>query len=256
MSGSDSLVQLLGVPADRRVLSEGPVELLEQAQPDTLPVPVVLAAGGHGRLVATGSALTAATLIGGGALLVLGLIELVFGGGGLLAVVLAVLGGLMVATHWGWVHVAEYVGITIDERHASTEREREDRWLATIRPYPRFAVVASVLDDASTRIERVLLSPQLTDAGTFTFTRRTEAAETFDASTDAHVIASEAEAMRRQARLDTDRQREQWEAAETAYNAALTNADDDRQRLAAQRAAATALSEHINARLREPPLVE
>ena len=47
-----------------------------------------------------------------------------------------------------------------------------------------------------------------------------------------------------------------WEAASSDYAAALLSADDDRQRLQAQRAAATALSEHINASLLEPPLVE
>jgi len=62
--------------------------------------------------------------------------------------------------------------------------------------------------------------------------------------------------MRRQARLDTDRVRELWEAASTTYDAAMLNANDDRERLAAQRAAATALSEHINASLLDPPLVE
>jgi hypothetical protein len=62
--------------------------------------------------------------------------------------------------------------------------------------------------------------------------------------------------MRRQARLETDRLHELWEAASTAYAAALLSDGDERQRLAAQRAAATALSEHINASLLEPPLVE
>jgi hypothetical protein len=46
------------------------------------------------------------------------------------------------------------------------------------------------------------------------------------------------------------------EAACSAYAAALASADDDKQRLAAQRAAAIALSEHINESLLEPPLVE
>ena len=64
------------------------------------------------------------------------------------------------------------------------------------------------------------------------------------------------ETMRRQARLETDRLRELWEAASTAYDAAMLSAHDDQERLAAQRAAATALSEHINASLLEPPLVE
>jgi hypothetical protein len=62
--------------------------------------------------------------------------------------------------------------------------------------------------------------------------------------------------MRRQARLQTDRMRELWDAASTAYSAALLSAHDDEERRAAQRAAALALSEHINASLLEAPLVE
>ena len=62
--------------------------------------------------------------------------------------------------------------------------------------------------------------------------------------------------MRRQARLETDRLSELWEAASSTYAAALLRANDDQQRLVAQRAAATALSEHINASLLDPPLVE
>ena len=70
------------------------------------------------------------------------------------------------------------------------------------------------------------------------------------------VIAATVEGMRRQARLDTDRLAAQWEAASSAYAAALSSAHDDQERLAAQRAAARALSDHINASLLEPPLVE
>jgi hypothetical protein len=62
--------------------------------------------------------------------------------------------------------------------------------------------------------------------------------------------------MRRQARLETDRIRELWDAASTAYDAAMLSAHDDQERLAAQRAAATALSEHIDASPVERPLVE
>jgi hypothetical protein len=113
-----------------------------------------------------------------------------------------------------------------------------------------------VLDDASTRVERVLHQPVLTAGKTFTFVREVDTEKTCDAHASAEVIATTVETMRRQARLETDRLREQWEAASTAYEAALLNAQDDRQQLAAQRAAATALSEHINASLLEPPLVE
>jgi hypothetical protein len=91
---------------------------------------------------------------------------------------------------------------------------------------------------------------------TFTFVRETDAEETYDAQASAATIATAVETMRRQARLETDRIRDLWEAASTAYEAALLNAHDEQERLAAQRAAATALSEHINASLLEPPLVE
>jgi hypothetical protein len=70
------------------------------------------------------------------------------------------------------------------------------------------------------------------------------------------VIATTVETMRRQARLETDRLRDLWGAASTAYGAALLSARDDQEQLAAQRAAAIALSEHINASLLEPPLLD
>ena len=61
--------------------------------------------------------------------------------------------------------------------------------------------------------------------------------------------------MRREARLETDRLREHGRRRTSSY-AARAHAGDDDERLAAQRAAATALSEHINSSLLEPPLVE
>jgi ABC-type microcin C transport system duplicated ATPase subunit YejF len=70
------------------------------------------------------------------------------------------------------------------------------------------------------------------------------------------VIADRVETLRREARLETDRQSELWDAASSAYDAALLDADDDQQQLAARRAAAVALSQHINASLLQPPLVE
>jgi hypothetical protein len=154
------------------------------------------------------------------------------------------------------VHVAEYVGLTIDEHQRRLSDHRGQEWLDSIEPYPRFSVATSVLDDASTRVERVLHRPVLTERQTFTFVREIDAEETFDADAPAEVIAAAVETMRREARLETDRLRELWEAASTTYTAALLGAHDDQHRLAAQRAAATALSEHINASLLEPPLVE
>ena len=210
----------------------------------------------HNRLVAAGSVLTGATLLGGVALALFGGWELLFQSGGVVAAILLLVGILLAATHWGWVHVAEYVGLTIDDRHERAADERRRDWLASIQPYPRFSVRTSVLDDASTRVERILHRPIVTSHNTFTFVRETEAEETYDAQASAATIATAVETMRRQARLDTDRIRDLWDAASTAYDAAMLSAHDEQERLAAQRAAATALSEHINASLLEPPLVE
>jgi hypothetical protein len=113
-----------------------------------------------------------------------------------------------------------------------------------------------VLDDASTRIERILHRPVLTANGTFTFVREPGAEKTYDADAPAQLIAASVEDVRREAQIETNRIRGLWEAASSAYAAALASADDDKQQLAARRAAAIALSEHINTSLLEPPLVE
>lgn len=249
---SHSMVAFLGVAPDGRLLDE---DLFNLPDAEQRREPAI-STERHDRLVATGSVLTGVTLIGGAVMLLYGAWQLLLEGGGVFDAAVAVIGLLLVATHWGWVHVAEYVGVTIDEHQRRLSDERGQAWLATVEPYPRFSVSTSVLDNASTRVERVLHQPVLTERHTFTFIRETDSEETFDASVSAQVIAAAVETMRRQARLDTDRLRGLWEAASTAYAAALVSADDDQQRLAAERAAATALSEHINASLLEPPLVE
>ncbi len=252
LDGRQDMVAFLGVRADERLLDEDAGGLPDTEQRRD---PVV-SSQRHDRLVAAGSVLTGVTLIGGAALALYGGWQLLFQGGGAFDIVLAVIGILLAATHWGWVHVAEYVGLTIDEHHRRLSDQRRQDWLATVQPYPRFSVSTSVLDDASTRVERIRHRPVLTAQGTFTFVREPDAEEIYDADTSAEVIATSVETMRRQARLETDRLRELWEAASTAYAAALLGAQDDQQQLAARRAAATALSEHINASLLEPPLVE
>jgi hypothetical protein len=246
------MVAFLGAIADRRLLGEDLGNLPEaEHRPEPAMVPHT-----HDRLVAAGSLLTGATLIVGGVMSLYGAGELLFGGGGTLAVVLLVIGILLVATHWGWVHVAEYAGVVIDERHHRAAEVEERHWLATIQPYPRFSVATTVLNDASTRIQRFRHEPVLVTPRTFTFVRHEDIAQTYDVDTPAEVLAAAAETMRHQARLETDRLRGDWEAASSAYEAAVLDADDDQQRLIAQRAAATALSEHINASLLQPPLVE
>jgi hypothetical protein len=246
------MIAFLGVAADRRLLDED-LSTLPDAEQHREPA---VSTHKHDRLVAAGSLLTGVTLIGGAALMLYGGWRILFDDGGAFDAVLAVVGTLLAATHWGWVHVAEYVGLTIDEHQQGAIDERRRDWLARIQPYPRFSVSTSVLDDASTRVERVLHQPVLTARHTFTFVRETDLEQTFDADASAEIIATTVETMRRQARLETDRLRGLWEAASTTYTAALRSADDDQHRLAAQRAAATALSEHINESLLEPPLVE
>jgi hypothetical protein len=252
VDGSQAMIAFLGVPADRRLLNE---DLLNLPPTEQHREPEVVTRK-HDRLVAAGSLLTGVSLIGGGAMAVYGGWQVLLNGGGVLDAVVAVIGILLVATHWGWVHVAEYVGLTIDDHQQRANDDRARAWLSEIQPYPRFSVSTSVLDDASTRVERVLHQPVMTAHHTFTFVRETSEDKIYDADTSAATIAATVETMRRQARIDTDRLRELWEAASTTYAAALNSADDEQQRLAAQRAAATALSEHINASLHEPPLVE
>ena len=246
------MVAFLGTSPDARLLNEDLFNLPDSEQHHE----PTISTHKHDRLVAGGSLLTGVTLIGGAAMALYGGWQLVFSTGGAFAAVLAVVGILLVGTHWGWVHVAEYVGLTIDEHQQRAADERRRDWLAEIQPYPRFSVSTSVLDDASTRVARVRHQPVLTAQHAFTFMRETDDEKTYDSDTPAEVIATAVETMRRQARLDTDRLRGHWEAASTAYAAALLSAHDDEQQLAAERAAATALSEHINASLLEPPLVE
>jgi hypothetical protein len=249
---NQGMLAFLGAAADPRLLDE---DLFNLPDAERLREPVI-STHKHDRLVAAGSLLTGGSLIGGAAIGLYGGWRLLFHDGGALDVVVAVIGILLALTHWGWVHVAEYVGLAIDERQQRAIDERRSVWLAGIAPYPRFSVYTSVLDDASTRVERILHQPVLTARGTFTFVRAIDAQQTFDADAGAEAIATAVETMRRRARVDTDRLRGLWEAASTTYDAALRSSHDDQRRIAAQRAAATALSEHINASLLEQPLVE
>ncbi len=252
MAGGDELVAFLGVPADPRLLDADLATLPAAEQWHEPPI----ATRAHDRLVAAGSLLTGVSLVLGIVLALFGAWRLLFHGGGGLAAAALAAGLLLAGTHWGWVHVAEYAGLTLDDRANAGREERQRAWLAGLQPYPRFSVTTSVLGDASTRVQRLLHQPVLTGNGTFTFVRREDGGTTFDAHASAVEIAETAETMRHRARVETDRLRENWEAASTAYAAALLNDEDDREHLAAQRAAAQALSEHINRSLLEPPVVE
>jgi hypothetical protein len=249
---SQDMLVFLGVAPDPRLLDHDLINLPGAEQHREPSVSTQR----HERLVAVGSALTGVSLIGGLALLLYGGGRLLFDGGGAFDAVLAGIGLVLAATHWGWVHLAEYVGLTIDARQAHEIEAQRGQWLKTVEPYPRFSVATSVGDDGTTRVQRFLHRPVLTDRNTFTFVRESGIEHIHGADAPAEVIATDVETMRRLARLQTDRMHDLWDAASTAYAAALLAAHDDEERLAAQRAAALALSEHINASLREAPLVE
>lgn len=199
--------------------------------------------------------MTGATLVGGLALALLGLIEVIADGSALWFVVL-VLGIVFASTHWGWVHVAELSGNAIEgRRHASLE-ERQREWLLEIEPYPRWEVSTSVGEDGSITILTVCHRPVPRTEGNFTFVREEIGRELHSADEPAAAVTERAELLRRQAALDTERAREQFEVAQAAYQEALMLRDDEQQRRAALQAASHALSERINQHLRDPPLTE
>ena len=133
---SEGMTRFLGVAADSRLLEQDRFNL--PAAEQSLEPPIVRHE--HDRLVIAGSTLTGVSLVAGMLLLLYGGSQVLFNGGGVVDLVLAVLGILLAATHWGWVHVAEYVGLTIDERHERSAEERRRDWLSSIQPYPRFSV--------------------------------------------------------------------------------------------------------------------
>jgi hypothetical protein len=165
-------------------------------------------------------------------------------------------GVALVGTHWGWVHVAEVTANTIESRHNSEILARRRRWLSTISPYTRYEVTTSAEEDGSISITRVRHRPVPTGERGFTFVREMETREVHSAEEPAAAVAEHAEVLRREAARDTERERQRFEIAADAYERALMGRDDQQQRLAARRAASEALSDQINANLRDPPLVE
>jgi hypothetical protein len=201
------------------------------------------------------------SLVGGVALIVAGLVSLVAGGSAVLGAVALVFGIVLVATHWGWVHVAELTANTLEGRRFASLLERRRAWLATIEPYPRWEVGTSTEADGSIAIVTVLYRPVAcargalpsgartstaartlpsrartsTAGGTFTFVREEVGREVHSGDEPGASVAERAELLRRQA---------------VAAHAS------EQERVAAVRAASEALSERINANLRDPPLVE
>jgi hypothetical protein len=247
-----SPLDLLGREPDRRLLGADLAQLPPSVAQPPEPLPESPA---RRQVVRAGAAMTGVTLVGGLALALLGLVELI-AHGDLVWLVVLVIGIVLVSTHWGWVHVAELTGNKIESRRGASLEQRQRQWLVEIEPYPRWEVSTSAGEDGSITIVTVCHRPVPSGEGTFTFLREEVTREWHSPEEPAAAVAERAELVRRQAAAETARAREQYEAARDAYEQQLMLHDDAQQRRAALQAASQALSDRINAHLRDPPLTE
>ncbi len=243
--------EFVGLRADER-LAEDQANLPESER-FTTPQPESTA---RAPIVAAGATLTGLSLIGGAALAVLGIVLAFAGGIGGLNLLLIAVGVMLVATHWGWVHLAEVTANALAERGSAGWHARREGWLESLEPYTRWSVTTNVLDDGSIRIERWQHRPVKAGERTFTFIRELQGSETHDPDELSAVVVERAETMRHEAALETARQQELWQVAADAYDAALSQHAGEAERRQAQIAAAKALSDRINSKLEEPPLIE
>jgi hypothetical protein len=207
-------------------------------------------------IVAGGVVMTGVTLLGGLALIVVALVSAFSHGADLGNGALFALGLVLVATHWGWVHVAELTAGAVEVRSGREIEDRRRAWQRSIAPYAHYEVLTEVEEDGSIAIVRVAYRPVPASAERFTFVREIEHREVHSGEEPAAVVADRAERLRREAALDTDRERERYLAAADERETVRLLEADERERLDAQRAASRALSERINTHLREPPLEE
>ena len=252
MKQDTNLVELLDTTADERLLDGDGASLPKDlGRPE--PVPPSRA---KSTIVGAGATMTGLTLVLGVVLIAAGAIAAIASGIGGLAVVAFVLGLVLASTHWGWVHVAEFTATGMERRRHGEIVDRRQQWLKTIKPYTRYEVSTHVADDGSICIARTRYTPVRSRPGKFRFERETESEEVHSGEEPAAKVTERAELLRRLAAADTERERERFEAADDAYQAVLLGRDDERQQLEARRAASAALSEQINANLRDPPLTE
>jgi hypothetical protein len=252
MPPETDIAELVGLEPDERLMGEDLRMLPASAgHPESLPE-----SRARRRIVGAGATLTGVSLVGGLALVVLGLVEAVTGGSVALTVAAFVLGIVLISTHWGWVHVAELTANNLEARRHTSLLDRRQAWLHAIEPYPRWEVSTSTGEDGSIAITTIRYTPVPRSEKTFTFVREETAREVHAGDEPAAVVAERAELVRRQAAADTELERERYAAARDAYQTALLAHADEQERLAAVRAASEALSERINSNLRQPPLVE
>jgi hypothetical protein len=252
MTDPSSPAEFVGREPDERLLSNDLANLPEAVgRPET-----IVPSRARGRIVGTGATLTAASLVLGSLLVLLGLIDAVSSGIDGLSVAIIVVGAILVVTHWGWVHVAELTANSIEGRSNAEVIDRQQQWLATLEPYTRFEIYTRVEEDGAITIYRVAHRPVKSGERRFTFDRESQYEEVHSGDEPAAAVAERAELLRREAAQDTERERERYQIAADAYESALIDDADEQQRRLAQRAASEALSQQINTNLRDPPLVE
>jgi hypothetical protein len=252
MSEVSNPAEFVGFRPDERLLGED-LDKLPAAVGEPEIVPRHRAPGG---IVGAGATLTAASLVVGVLLVLLGVIDAVSSGIDAAPIVAVVVGALLITTHWGWVHVAELTAKSLEGRSNAEVVDRRQQWLASIEPFTQREVSTEVQDDGSIAIYTVRHRPVHAGEQHFTFVREIEHRELHSPDEPAAAVAERAEVLRREAALATERERERYEIAADAYRSALLGREDDEQRRLAQRAASEALSRQINSNLRDPPLVE
>jgi hypothetical protein len=243
---------LVGLVADERLLSDDPAMLPAAVG---LPEPIPTRAARRS-LVGVGATLTGVSLIGGVALAILGAVELLFDGGGALAAVALVVGLVLAVTHWGWVHVAELSATGLEHRSNAGIVDERQAWLHEIAPFTRYEVTTRAGDDGTITIERVRYQPVRSGAAEFVFERSIELTEVHAGDDPAAVVSERAELLRHTAAIDTERERATFQEQADALTWTALAEGEHRERTQEQAAAARALSEQINANLREPPLTE
>lgn len=243
---------LVGALADAKLLEAGAANLpASVGRPEALPP-----TRWRRPIVVSGVAMTAATLLIGLALALLGIVRAFSDGADVVDGILVAVGFLLVSTHWGWVHVAELTAGSVARREGREIVDRRQVWLSAIAPHAREEVTTEVQDDGSIAIVRARFVPIAADAGRFTFVREIVSREVYPEEAPSALVTERAEQVRREAALATAQARERYEAAADARETAQLLDADERERLATRRANARALSEQINSHLQAPPLDE
>jgi hypothetical protein len=251
MAREENSLELIGSEPDERLLAEDLAQLPgELGRPAELPPSPV-----RKRVVGVGAMLTGVTLVLGVVLIVFGVSEAI-SNAIVLAIAAVAFGILLVATHWGWVHVAELSANTLENRRNQVLLDQRRQWLREIQPYLRWEVRTRADPDGSITIETIRYRPVATRERRFTFVRELESREVHSGDEPGAMVTERAELLRRQAAMETERARGDFEAAHGAYERTLIADADEQQRRAALHAASQALSDRINSHLKDPPLAE